>query len=72
LVVNDFMEQNRTKLTLVNLVVLLLAGAASLGVALASHVLTATVAAVFCGVGFLATLISYVLMQLLEREKKAA
>jgi modulator of FtsH protease HflK len=63
------MEQNRTKLTLVNLVVLLLAGAASLGVALASHVLTATVAAVFCGIGFLATLISYVLMQLLERER---
>ena len=63
------MEQNRTKLTLLNLVVLLVAGAAGLGVAVNVHVLTATVAAVFCGVGFLVTLISYVLMQLLEREK---
>ena len=52
------MEQNRTKLTLLNLAVLLIAGAAGLGVALTSHVLTATVAIVFCGIGFLATLIS--------------
>jgi len=63
------MEPNRTKLTLLNLAVLLLAGAAALGVALTSHILTATVAAVFCGVGLLVTLLSYVLMQLLEREK---
>ena len=63
------MEQNRTKLTLLNLAALLLAGAAALGVALSSHVLTAVVATVFCGVGLLVTLLSYVLMQLLEREK---
>jgi membrane protease subunit HflK len=63
------MESNRTKLTLLNLAVLLIAGAASLGVAIKSHALTATVAAVFCGLGFLVTLISYVFMQLVEREK---
>ncbi len=63
------MEPNRTKLTLLNLAALLLAGGAALGVALTSHVLTATVAAVFCGVGLVVTLLSYVLMQLLEREK---
>jgi modulator of FtsH protease HflK len=63
------MEQNRTKLTLLNLAALLLAGGAALGVALTSHVLTAVVATVFCGVGLLVTLLSYVLMQLLEREK---
>ena len=63
------MEQNRTKLTLLNLVVLLVASVAALGVALKAHVLTATVAAIFCGIGFLVTLVSYVLMQLVEREK---
>ena len=63
------MEPNRTKLTLLNLAVLLIAGAAGLGVALNTHVLTATVAVCFAGLGFLATLISYVLMQLAEREK---
>ena len=63
------MEPNRTKLTLLNLAVLLLAGTAALGVALTSHVLTATVATMFCGVGLFVTLLSYVLMQLLEREK---
>src|SRR4051812_37288494 len=63
------MEPNRTKLTLLNLAVLLTAGAAGLGVALNSHVLTATVAVCFAGIGFLVTLISYVLMQLVEREK---
>jgi len=63
------MEQNRTKLTLLNLAVLLIAGAAGLGVALNAHVLTATVAVVFCGIGFLATLVTYVLMQLVERER---
>jgi len=63
------MEQNRTKLTLLNLAVLLIAGAAGLGVALNAHVLTATVAVCFSGLGFLATLVSYVLMQLVEREK---
>lgn len=63
------MEPNRTKLTLLNLAVLLLAGVAGLTVAVFTHALTATVAVVFCGVGFLVTLLSYVLMQLVEREK---
>jgi len=38
------MEQNRTKLTVLNLVVLLIAGVAGLAVARASHALTAQVA----------------------------
>ncbi len=63
------MEQNRTKLTLLNLAVLLIAGAAGLGVALTTHALTATVAVVFCGIGCLATMVTFVLMQLAEREK---
>ena len=52
------MEQNRTKLALLNLLVLLIAGAAGFAVAQSTHVLTALVAVCFAGIGFLVTLVS--------------
>jgi len=63
------MEQNRTKLTVVNLIVLLLAMGVGFAVARTSHVLTAYVGVGFAGIGFLVTLVSYFLMRLVERER---
>src|SRR4051794_12051732 len=63
------MEQNRTKLALLNLLVLLIAGAAGFAVAQSTHVLTALVAVCFAGIGFLVTLVSYFQMRLVERER---
>jgi membrane protease subunit HflK len=63
------MEQNRTKLTLTNLFVLLIAGVAGLFIAQMSHTLTAMVAVCFAGIGVLVTLVSYFQMRLIERER---
>lgn len=63
------MEQNRTRLTILNLVALLIVGAVGLGVARASNLLPAYVALCFVAIGFLITLVSYFQMRLVEREK---
>ena len=63
------MEQNRTKLTFLNLLALLIAGGVGLAIARSAHVLSAHVALCFIGVGFLVTLLSYFQMRLAEREK---
>jgi membrane protease subunit HflK len=63
------MEQNRTKLTLTNLLVLLAAGASALFIAQSSHALTALVGVCFVGFGVLITLVSYFQMRLVERER---
>jgi regulator of protease activity HflC (stomatin/prohibitin superfamily) len=63
------MEQNRTKLTVLNLIVLLLAIGVGFAIARTSHILTAYVAVCFTGIGFLATLVSYFQMRLAERER---
>ncbi|HTD67436.1 MAG TPA: protease modulator HflK [Candidatus Limnocylindria bacterium] len=63
------MEQNRTKLTLVNLLALLIAGGVGLAIARSTHVLSAYVALCFLGIGFLVTLVSYFQMRLVERER---
>jgi modulator of FtsH protease HflK len=63
------MEQNRTKLTVLNLVVLLLAAGIGFVVARSSHVLTAYVGVCFAGIGFLVSLVSYFQMRLVERER---
>src|ERR1043166_7549736 len=65
----DTMEQNRTKLAVLNLLVLLVAGALGYAVAQSSHVLTALVSVCFAGIGFLVTLVSYFQMRLGERER---
>ena len=63
------MEQNRTKLALLNLLVLLIAGAAGFAVAQSAHVLTALVSVCFAAVGVLVTFVSYFQMRLVERER---
>ena len=63
------MEQNRTKLTLLNLLALLVAGAAGLAIARSTQVLSGQVAACFLGLGFLVTLVSWFQMRLAERER---
>src|SRR6185369_13143869 len=63
------MEQNRTKLTLVNLAALLAAGIATLIIAQASNAYAAYAALPFLGLGVLITAISYFHMRLVERER---
>ncbi len=63
------MEQNRTRLTLLNLLALLLASAAGFAIARSAHVLSGQIALCFLGVGFLVTLVSYFQMRLVERER---
>jgi modulator of FtsH protease HflK len=63
------MEQNRTRLTLLNLATLLLAGAVAAGIARSGHVLSGSVALCFLALGFLVTLVSYFQMRLSERER---
>src|SRR4051812_39896000 len=63
------MEQNRTKLTLLNLIALLVTGGVGLTIARAAHALSAQVALCFIGLGFLVTLVSYFQMRLAERER---
>jgi modulator of FtsH protease HflK len=63
------MEQNRTKLTVLNLVVLLLAIGVGFAIARSAHVSTAYMAVCFAGIGFLVTLVSYFQMRLVERER---
>ena len=63
------MEQNRTKLTVLNLGALLLAGAIGFGVARSAEALSGQIAACFLAVGFLVTLVSYFQMRLVERER---
>ena len=63
------MEQNRTRLTLLNLLALLVAGGVGFAVARTAHVLSAYVALCFIGVGFLVALVSYFQMRLAERER---
>ena len=52
------MEQNRTKLTLLNLLALLVAGVLGLAIARSAQVLSGQVAACFLGLGFLITLVA--------------
>ena len=63
------MEQNRTRLTLLNLLALLVAGGVGFAVARTAHVLSAHVVLCFIGVGLLVTLVSYFQMRLAERER---
>jgi len=63
------MGQNRTKLTVLNLLALLVAGGVGFVIARSAHVLSAYVALCFIGIGFLVTLVSYFQMRLAEREK---
>ena len=63
------MEQNRTKLTVLNLGALLLAGAIGFGVARSAGALSGQIAVCFLGVGFLVTLVSFFQMRLVERER---
>ena len=63
------MEQNRTKLTLLNLAALLMAGGAGLAIARATHALSGQVALCFLALGFLVTLVAYFQMRLVERER---
>ncbi len=64
------MEQNRTKLTILNSLALLIGGLVGLAVARASHALSAQVAVCFFGIGFLVALVSYFQMRLTERERQ--
>jgi regulator of protease activity HflC (stomatin/prohibitin superfamily) len=63
------MEQNRTRLTVLNLLALLIAGAAGFAVARHANLLSAHIALCFITIGFLVTLVSYFQMRLVEREK---
>ncbi len=63
------MEQNRTRLTLLNLGALLVAGGVGIATARSAHVLSGQVAVCFLGLGFLVTLVSYFQMRLAERER---
>lgn len=63
------MEQNRTKLTLLNLAALLIAGGAGLAIARSGHVLSGQVALSFVAIGFLVSLVGYFQMRLVERER---
>jgi len=63
------MERNLQRNGLVNLVAMLLVGAAGFGLARYAHVLAGQVVAVFLGLGVLIALVSWFQMRLEEREK---
>ncbi len=63
------MEQNRTKLTIVNLLALLIAAGAGLAVARSSQSFAAHVVLTFLALGVLVAAISWFYMRLLERER---
>jgi len=63
------MEQNRTKLTVVNLLALFVAIVADIAIAKTSHALTAYAAWPFLALGFLVSAVSYFHMRLVERER---
>src|SRR4030095_2331257 len=59
----------RTKLGVLDLLALLIAGGAGLAIARSAQSLSAQVVLCFLGVGFLVTLVSYFQMRLAERER---
>src|SRR4051812_31563550 len=63
------MEQNRTKLTLVNLLALLAAAIAGFVIAHATRSFSAYTVLPFLGLGFLVSAVSYFHMRLVERER---
>jgi modulator of FtsH protease HflK len=63
------MEQTRTKLGVLNLLALLIAGGVGLAIARSAQSLSAQVALCFLGIGFLVALVSYFQMRLAERER---
>jgi hypothetical protein len=63
------MEQNRTRLTLLNLGALLVVGGVAAFVAGSGPVLSGQVALCFLAIGFLVALVSYFQMRLVERER---
>jgi modulator of FtsH protease HflK len=63
------MERNLNKIGLVNLIVLLVVGAAGVFLSLYSNTLAGQAGMVFLGFGFLAVLVSYFQMRLEERER---
>jgi modulator of FtsH protease HflK len=63
------MEQNRTRLTLVNLLALLIAAAAGFVIARMAHSFTAYAVLPFVALGFAVSAVSYFHMRLVERER---
>jgi hypothetical protein len=63
------MEQNRTRLTLVDMLALLAACVGGLVIARSAQVLSGQIALCFLGIGFLVSLVSYFQMRLVERER---
>ena len=63
------MEQNRTRLTVLNLLALLAAGAVGFAIARTAHTLAGQAAVALIGVGFFVALVTYFQMRLAERER---